>query len=357
MTGVPIASRPQASIGRRVAGYLLDQLPLLLVSGVVLFLVTDAVWAGSFGEALVPLAGWAVASFGYGIFLLWWVATAGLTPGKRLLGLRVVSDRSGRPIGWGPAFIRQLVLGLVVGLTLGIGGLVLAAVAARSPRRQGWHDRAAGSVVVDERAAVAPAAQAPAAPRPAPGIVSVVLPAGAVPAAAAPARPPAPAGAEPPPTPRPAPSPAGTGLVSAVPGLVDDVPGIGPSAPPADDDDPELTRMPARRAPAGWALDVGGRRLVVEGTGLLGRDPEPRAGEDVAHLVPVDDPQRSLSKTHLQFGVDEHGFWVRDRGSTNGTAVRTPNGARQPCPPGTTVQVSAGSTLLLGDSEVRVSRT
>jgi hypothetical protein len=142
---------------------------------------------------------------------------------------------------------------------------------------------------------------------------------------------------------------------------VDDVPGIGPSGPapaPEDHDDVELTRMPARRAaPAGWALDVGGRRITVRGTGLLGRDPEPRTGEDVLHLVPVEDPRRSLSKTHLQFGIDEAGFWVRDRGSTNGTAVRTPDGSRLDCPPGTTVQVSGGSALLVGDHEVLVRRT
>jgi hypothetical protein len=318
----------------------------------------------------------------YGIVLVWWLATAGLSPGKRLLGLRVVSVRTGRPIGWGPAILRQVVLGLIVGCTVGIGGLVLAAVAARDPRRRGWHDHAAGSLVIDEHATVAaPAAFAPSVRAPAPGIVPVELPA----AARGPVRPaapayepppvrPAPAVVAPPPVvatppvvvpppvvaaPPPAPS-ASRRPISAVPGLVDDVPGIGSPlpAPVGHDDDPELTRMPARReeGTGTWHLDVAGRRLEVRGPGLLGRDPQPRAGEAVVHLVPVEDPQRSLSKTHLQFGLDDRGLWVRDRGSTNGTAVRTPDGARQPCPPDTPVPVAAGSTLLIGDHEVPVGR-
>lgn len=381
----PVASRPPATIGRRIAGYVLDQLPLLVAGGVVVALVADRLRAGALDSAVVPLGVYAVAGTVYGLALWWWLATAGLSPGKRLLGLRVVSARTGRPIGWGPAFLRQLVLALVVGCTLGVGGLVLAAVAARDPRRRGWHDRAAGSLVIDELAAVAPPpAFARSTPSPTPGIVPVELPAAAGASAVAdvPVRPVAgpqetppvhrpsavaPVSGLPPSARGPAPSAppprSAGGLISAVPGLVDDVPGIGPPAPgvpaPAvEDDDPELTRMPARpdAAPGTWTLDVGGRPLTVRGTGLLGRDPQPRAGEDVVHLVPVDDPQRSLSKTHLQFGVDAEGFWVRDRGSTNGTAVRTADGVRHGCPPGSPVRVAPGSTLLIGDQEVLVSR-
>jgi uncharacterized RDD family membrane protein YckC len=375
VTGLPFASRPTARIGRRIASFVIDQVPVLVAAGGVFALVADRLRAGSIESALLPLGLFAGAALVYGIVLVWWLATAGLSPGKRVLGLRVVSVRTGRPIGWGPAILRQVVLGLVVGCTVGIGGLVLAAVAARDPRRRGWHDHAAGSQVIDEHATVsAPAAFAPSVRPPAPGIVPVELPASApggpvrptapVPEAAATRA--APSVVAPPPVTAPPPvaaAPPAPRVISAVPGLVDDVPGIGSPAPAApvgvrDDDDPELTRMPVRRG-AGtgtWHLDVAGHRLEVRGPGLLGRDPQPRAGEEVVHLVPVEDPQRSLSKTHLQFGLDDGGLWVRDRGSTNGTAVRTPDGARQACPPDTPVQVRAGSTLLIGDHEVPVGR-
>jgi uncharacterized RDD family membrane protein YckC len=397
MTALPIAARPVAGIGRRIAAFGIDRLPLVLGGAAVVALLLGRLPTGSVEDVVLPLAAFWALSFLYGLGLWWWLATAGLSPGKRLLGMRVVSARTARPIGWGPAFLRQLVLGLVTALTLGVGALVLAAVAARDPRRRGWHDRAAGSVVVDERAAQEPP-PAPAAPRTTPGIVPVGLPAGAAlprpadPALPRPADPVVPLGVPPAPMPRAArvaappvgppaavplvhaapraapPSPSAGGLISTVPGLVDEVPGVGrsaPAAPPSSplppqpqqqEDDPELTRMPVRRSPAigDWTLSVGGRRIRVVGPGLLGRDPQPRPGEEVVHLVPVDDPQRSLSKTHLSFGVDDDGFWVCDRGSTNGTTVRTPAGDRQPCPPDTPVRIVAGSALLVGDHEISI---
>jgi uncharacterized RDD family membrane protein YckC len=386
MTASPAGARPVAGIGRRIAGYVVDQLPLLLGGAAVGVFAAARVADGSLDGALVPLAAYSVFALVYGVGLWWWLATAGLSPGKRLLGMRAVSERTGRPIGWGPAFLRQLVLGLVTVCTLGVGAIVLAAVAARDDRRRGWHDRAAGSVVLDTRAPVAPPVAVPRGPRTTPGIVPVGLPAAAAPprapeVAAFVAEPPSSmphaAAAPPPGSPPPAsparssapphwvPSPvsaAGSGPVAAVPGLVDDVPGIhrpstpAPlSSPPGADDDPELTRMPGRPASGGWTLLVGGRRLPVSGPGLLGRDPQPRPGEEAALLVAVDDPQRSLSKTHLAFGVDAAGFWVCDRGSTNGTAVRAPDGTQRSCPPDTPVHVAAGSALLVGDHVVTVS--
>jgi uncharacterized RDD family membrane protein YckC len=369
MTAPPAGARPSAGIGRRIAGYAIDQLPVLAGGAVVVALALGEPADGSIDGALLQLSAWSGLALVYALVLWWWLATAGFTPGKRLLGMRVVSEATGRPIGWGPAFLRQLVLGLVTACTLGLGAVVLAAVAARDPRRRGWHDRAAGSVVLDQRAAPEAPPAARRAPRTAPGIVPVALPAGVTPprrpepsaplAAPQPPVPPAAPAVVPRPIAPPPPA-APSGPISAVPGLVDDVPGIHPpSSPlpgdPPDEDDVELTRMPRRATAGGWALLVAGRRAAVHGPGLLGRDPQPRPGEDTAQLVPVDDPHRSLSKTHLAFGIDDDGFWICDRGSTNGTVVRAPDGTRRDCPPDTPVRVPPGSVLLVGDHEVTVS--
>ncbi|WP_353807408.1 RDD family protein [Agromyces sp. SYSU T00194] len=67
-----------------------------------------------------------------------------------------------------------------------------------------------------------------------------------------------------------------------------------------------------------------GTRVDVTGDGLLGRAPEPRGGERIAQLLPLDDARMEISKTHAAFGIDDAGFWIADRGSTNGTAVRQP---------------------------------
>jgi uncharacterized RDD family membrane protein YckC len=71
--------------------------------------------------------------------------TAGQTPGKRLLGVRVV-DRDGAPIGYLHA-VGRCVATVVAALPLGLG-LLLAAL--RSDRR-GLHDLLAGTRVVRAR--------------------------------------------------------------------------------------------------------------------------------------------------------------------------------------------------------------
>ena len=93
----------------------------------------------------------------------------------------------------------------------------------------------------------------------------------------------------------------------------------------------EHTRL-RRPAPEGAArtgvrlrFDTG-EQVDVTGTGSIGRNPGPEAGTD--HVVAIDDPQRSISKVHLAFGLEADGrLWVVDRGSTNGTVVVGPDGA------------------------------
>jgi len=81
---------------------------------------------------------------------------------------------------------------------------------------------------------------------------------------------------------------------------------------------------------------------------LLGREPSARDGDPVAQLVKFDDTKLSVSKTHLAYGVDETGFWVTDRNSTNGTTVIEPSGQRIPCAPGTRHYVPVGGQVQIG---------
>ena len=64
-----------------------------------------------------------------------------------------------------------------------------------------------------------------------------------------------------------------------------------------------------------------GDTIRVSGRGLVGRNPVPAEGESFDYLVQIIDPDRSMSKTHLEFGVDDDGFWILDRGSANGTRI------------------------------------
>ncbi|MFC4616211.1 RDD family protein [Cellulomonas algicola] len=110
------------------------------------------------------------------------------------------------------------------------------------------------------------------------------------------------------------------------------------------------------RTPAGLLRLVfdTGERVVVEGDGLVGRDP---SDAGVTHVVAVDDPQRSVSKIHLAFGPTGDGhLWVVDRGSTNGTVLVGPDGSGAALTPGTRAVVEAGWTIRFGQRAARVER-
>lgn len=92
------------------------------------------------------------------------------------------------------------------------------------------------------------------------------------------------------------------------------------------------------------------RRLTLDGTALVGRNPAPREGEqNPDRLLRVPDPARSVSKTHLALGVDAEGAWLRDRNSTNGTVVTLPDGQQILCAPEQKVRVPSGASVAFGD--------
>jgi uncharacterized RDD family membrane protein YckC len=75
-------------------------------------------------------------------------ATWGRTLGKRLLRLRVVRAHDGGPAGWNDSSLRWFIQLLAWALCLGAPVLYLSPFWDKSGRRQGWHDRVAGTVVV-----------------------------------------------------------------------------------------------------------------------------------------------------------------------------------------------------------------
>jgi uncharacterized RDD family membrane protein YckC len=133
-----------APVGARLAAATIDELALAVPLVVVLLLGLRATRATSGPADLVStlaLLCWAVAALLYGVL----GGGEGQTPGKRALRIVVVDATTGRPIGYERALVRTVVLLLmVVPCCLGL----LSVTSARAERHRGWHDRAAGSVVV-----------------------------------------------------------------------------------------------------------------------------------------------------------------------------------------------------------------
>ena len=114
------------------------------------------------------------------------------------------------------------------------------------------------------------------------------------------------------------------------------------------------TDLPAEQPEAILVLP-GGETALLSGRGLLGRAPRAEPVEYVDALIRLRDVGRSVSKTHLEWGFDQGGFYVLDRWSANGTVIVTPDGEERRCEPGLRMRVPSGSTLRLGVLELLVS--
>lgn len=112
----------------------------------------------------------------------------------------------------------------------------------------------------------------------------------------------------------------------------------------------ELTSM------VSFTITLGnGDSVEITQSGLLGRMPTPAEGEEFEHLIVVSDPGRSVSKTHLEFGVDGNELWIADRNSGNGTIVREPGVVPRRAQPGTRYAVVRGTRLDFGDLHLTIS--
>jgi uncharacterized RDD family membrane protein YckC len=148
-TSLPTGTDWRADIGTRVGARIIDALVVAIPVAALFLAFTDIDVEAETIEmpTWVTLAALAVSAL-YEILL---IAFSGQTVGKRLLRIQVVDVATGRPPRLGSATIRYLVPTVpaavpIAGAAL-IGPLVYLS-AAWSPTRQGWHDRAAGTVVV-----------------------------------------------------------------------------------------------------------------------------------------------------------------------------------------------------------------
>ena len=136
------------------------------------------------------------------------------------------------------------------------------------------------------------------------------------------------------------------------------VPEAAPAAAPAAaiDEGPTVARTALPRAGATLVMDTGQRIALVAPRTLLGRAPVAVSPWEEADTVPVTDPDRSISKTHLAVLLDGDRLSVRELGSTNGSAVVAADGARTTLLMGQDVAVPDGARVELGDRSFTVER-
>lgn len=352
-----------APAGRRAGAFALDAAVWAVLAtptliGVVL-LIEPALASGGdpsrLGEAatapLIAIAVGQALTLVFGLVQLVLHGRRGVTLGKAAAGLRSVSVRDFGPAGFWRVVLRALVLGAAQLVLPLVGPAIMFASGSWDPERRGrsWLDRVGGCYVVDARraldpfdaramrrarrlAAAPPAAEAARLPSlasdrplgeefriPAERSSSGVVSPGAA-SAAAWTPPPIGGPGQVPAAPAPAPTPA--------PAL---------SAPP-----------PGGPAPARIVLRFDdGAAVEASAFGLLGRAPAAQPGVD-AQLLPVDDPSKRISKVHAEFGVADGGFWIADRGSTNGTELGLPDGRVVDLVPGVRTPLVPGTLVIVG---------
>ncbi|MEP7191353.1 MAG: RDD family protein [Actinomycetota bacterium] len=404
----PLAGRVPARPGRRVGAFLIDGAAasvVVLIASVVFYgnlnsavqggsssAITSAFSAAMFGPLIVWVLG--------GLLMLVVEGATGATIGNAAVRIRTVSASTGGPPGFGRAFLRRLVEEL--GSVVVFGGVLIAASSTWDPARlrQGWQDKAAGTTMVDAGPHVV-AGRTMTAARPL--VAAASASGGRLEADRFPSASPLPAqGGQPPaelarPVARPAAIPVAPprldvlpvpglvvasgpvvasaqragGLIANVPGFESEVrPAVAPRVPvgptvkapvaAADpDEDLDYTRMSPAATPRAGSYQLvfdTGEIFIVEGGGLVGRNPAPRAGERVEHLIPIADPARSVSKTHLVFGAGPDGFWVSDRDSTNGTRTLSADGVVTEAAVDARVGVPVGGTVEFGERRFTVAK-
>lgn len=145
------ASIPYAGFWIRFVALIIDNVIVSVVSIVVSIVlgfvvgflagITGAAADFSQGGPLTYLIYLIAILISVGYFVYGW--GMGSTPGQRFFRLAVVDAETGRPIGFGRAGMRYF--GYVISLLPCYIGLIWAAF---DPKKQGWHDKIAGSVVV-----------------------------------------------------------------------------------------------------------------------------------------------------------------------------------------------------------------
>ena len=151
------AALAPAAVMTRVVAYIID-LIVLFIFGVLILggLVSDGTIVGGITRAII----YAVLSFLY--FGYTWTAWRA-SPGQRLLGLMTVNEADGAALTWnqatkrwaflfGPSVLNSLFqfsgLSFIVGLLLLCYGIYLLYTTATDPRKQGFHDKQASTLVV-----------------------------------------------------------------------------------------------------------------------------------------------------------------------------------------------------------------
>ena len=155
----PVTVTPvYASVGRRWVASVLDGL-ILGVAGFIIGLpftvvgsiLGSATSAASGDTSTGPLLATGISSIGSLInlvvgvvYYVYFIGKSGQTLGKKALGIKVIKISGEPSMGYANAFLRETVGKFASAIVFGLGYLW----AIWDPRKQAWHDKIAGTIVI-----------------------------------------------------------------------------------------------------------------------------------------------------------------------------------------------------------------
>lgn len=384
-----------------------------LVVVVFYVLIFGAIVKPSLSDTLVNWSAALLAAFlTFYVISTAMLVKTGATPFMRLAGVRWVRVDTGAPAGW--KCVGKLILENVVrGLLFGVGQIIVG-FATMDEMNRTWFDRTLGIVSINTKAGrdtyktpVTPQSQAPLQPVVQPWNATASAAASLPPVPSVPSAPPSVPLSAPPAPPTPEPEATHVSWASATSDPVPTPPtqvSAQASAPTAtapssdyigstpwsnsdsdaaasepaateqplsfsphsssyptnaqasdsslsQDDADDRTQLGVRYDTARVTFDTG-VTCPFGGTIVLGRNPLAPASHPTASPVPVDDPQRTVSKTHVALTATREGVLVEDLHSTGGTVVVRADGEETPVLPGAPVHARAGDTVRYGQRSV-----
>lgn len=129
----------------RVGASIIDTILLMILTYPLLYLIYGSAYLESSALIHGP-ADFIISWVAPAVLVVWLWVVRGQTPGKMAIGATIVDAETGEPISTGKAIIRYLgyfvsMIGLFIGyIWVGI-----------DPKKQGWHDHIAGTVVIRKK--------------------------------------------------------------------------------------------------------------------------------------------------------------------------------------------------------------
>ncbi len=146
----PIVDDEIAEPWRRLVGFVIDWMILVMIALILVSVLRIDLGAGD--GLRLPASVLIVQGLVAAAYYIGFTVSRGQTPGKMLIGTRVVMERTGQIPALGPSALRWVVPGVFAFLPgISVVAAVIYGWLLFDSRRRGLHDKAAKTVVVHAR--------------------------------------------------------------------------------------------------------------------------------------------------------------------------------------------------------------